>query len=477
MALSAWSEKMKNKFLISIVILIACSAICHAKTIYVREGGTGAGTSWADAYGSFQDGLDNAAANDHIWVAQGTYKPSYDYGLALGDRGKHFRMKNNVAIYGGFPNTDDPDMTDRDPNQYETILSGDIGTIDDNSDNCYHVFCHPDFSYISSTAILDGFTITAGNANGASPSPYDYGGGMLNFSSDIAGSLCSPTVIGCKFISNSANSGGGMCNTYFNSNPTVIGCTFAGNRADLGSGGGMSNTVSSPIVSNCTFTGNIAFHNGGGMSSGNWNQTVINCTFTGNSADYGGGISFFVDSMVGPRYLTVTNCIIWGNTATSDWQIFHFGPGGTIVNYSDIQGGWAGDGSNNIDADPMFVDANGPDGIAGTADDDQHIRNYSPCINAGDNSAVTEATDMDGLQRIRYSYVDMGAYEVYPIAGDFEPDEDVDIFDFASFGAAWLDSCDEANTWCDKKDIDQSGTVDFNDLICFVNQWLYGTLP
>ena len=50
------------------------------------------------------------------------------------------------------------------------------------------------------------------------------------------------------------------------------------------------------------------------------------------------------------------------------------------MQYSDVQSGWPGQG--NIDADPLFVDpANG----------DLRLVPGSPCIDAGDNTAVPEA--------------------------------------------------------------------------------------
>ena len=164
-----------------------------ADVIYVKEGGTGSGTSWADAFGDLQDGLDDADPCDVIWVAEGTYYPTSDYGLGIGNRGKHFRMKNGVKLYGGFPGTGDPDISDRDPNMYETILSGD-------GSNCYHVFYHPDGMSLNASAVLDGCTITAGNADYL----LNYGGGMYNEGS-------SPKVTNCTFTDNSASSrGGGM---------------------------------------------------------------------------------------------------------------------------------------------------------------------------------------------------------------------------------------------------------------------------
>lgn len=122
-------EKPNLRFLslTSIFFIIAVTSISSAgDIIYVTQGGTGAGTSWADPYGQLQDALTATAGEpNQIWVAAGTYYPTSDYGLGIGDRGKHFRMKNDAAIYGGFPATGDPIWEDRDPNAYVTILSGD----------------------------------------------------------------------------------------------------------------------------------------------------------------------------------------------------------------------------------------------------------------------------------------------------------------------------------------------------------------
>ena len=61
------------------------------------------------------------------------------------------------------------------------------------------------------------------------------------------------------------------------------------------------------------------------------------------------------------------------------------------------------DPSNLNNEDPLFVDP---------ANDDYHLSEDSPCINAGDNSAPElPATDKDGNPRIIDGIVDMGAYE------------------------------------------------------------------
>jgi len=265
-----------------------------------------------------------------------------------------------VAIRGGFAGFGEPDPNARDIEIYETILSGDIGIAGYYWDNCYHVISS---GWVDATAVLDGFTITAGNANEDYPSTNSCGGGMYNNSS-------SPTIINCTFIGNSAvRDGGGMFNTQ-QSNPTLINCTFMANSA-IYDGGAMCNRTANPTVTNCKFTANSANH-GGGISNWPGSPAVINCTFTNNSAELGGAV-FNAES--GPTLTnclfstnlarewggavgnysgsspTMTNCIIWGNTPE---QIYLGQDDIAWITYSDVQGGWPGTG--NINADPCFLE-------------------------------------------------------------------------------------------------------------------------
>ena len=238
--------------------------------IYVDANATGAnnGSSWANAYKYLQNALAAAEPNHEIWVAQGTYRPDRDtnHPGGTGSRTATFQLKNDVAIYGGFP-SGGGNWASRGPNIYQTILSGDIGVADNNSDNSYHVVTG---SGTNSTAILDGFTITKGNASQSGP-PYNLerGGGMYNATG-------SPTITNCTFSYNSAtNQGGGLSNT--GSSPTLTNCTFSGNSASY-RGGGMFNGSSSPTLTNCNFSGNSASSYGGGMYvSNNCNVTLTNC--------------------------------------------------------------------------------------------------------------------------------------------------------------------------------------------------------
>jgi hypothetical protein len=139
------------------------------------------------------------------------------------------------------------------------------------------------------------------------------------------------------------------------------------------------------------------------------NPIITNCTFTGNTAEDGGGVWSNNNSS-----LMLTNCILWGNTATRGPQLALYDNSSMAIDYCDLQGGLPGIvvspgsfvtwGPGNTDTDPLFVDA---------ANADYHLQAESPCINAGDNSAIPESvvTDIDGKPRILNGIVDMGAYE------------------------------------------------------------------
>ena len=240
------------------------------------------------------------------------------------------------------------------------------------------------------------------------------GGGICNDSS-------SPTISRCTFSNNSAYGGGGMYNLD-NSSPTVTNCTFSGNwsTGSNDGGGGMRNYESSPAVTNCIFSGNNTCSlSGGGMrNTASSSPTITNCTFSGNSASSGGGIS---NSSSSP---TVTNCIFWGDIAPTEPEIYNNVTSAPIVTYCDVQGGYTGTG--NINLNPLFVDADGPDNTFGTPDDDLRLQALSPCQDAGNDAALppdapdldndgntTEPIpyDLDMMPRVAGSFVDMGAYE------------------------------------------------------------------
>ncbi len=356
----------------------------------VPGGGNDDGTSWANAYDDLQKALTdaNVVADDEVWVAEGTYKPDAS---DPNNRSISFELVEGVRVYGRFAGTETCHFQ-RDWTANQTILSADIGTPDDQNDNSYHVVVGAD------GAILDGFTITGGYANGKYPTPESWGGGMYNDRS-------SPTVTHCMISGNFANAGGGGMYNQWNSSPTVNNCIFSGNLSN-NTGGGMSNNgyygFNAPIVTNCTFSGNSAAYGGGGMR--NYYSSPI-----------------------------VTNCIFSGNHATTDANEIYNDSSDPNFSYCDIEGCGGSDnwdpnfgtnGGGNIDSDPCFVDINNPagsDGIFMTFDDGLRLTADSNCIDAADGDAAPPQ-DILGFVRIDINdvnntgtgdpnYADIGAYE------------------------------------------------------------------
>ncbi len=180
--------------------------------------------------------------------------------------------------------------------------------------------------------------------------------------------LVSQNVISTNRI---VGDGGGAA--FENGNPTLVDNMIVENRAEgsfgLGSGGGILLTNANAIATNNTIANNVAFAPGG-------------------------GVMLFSSSSV-----TMTNGIVWGNTAPSQPQIGGFA--GSVA-YSDVQGGFSGAG--NFAADPLFVDA--PNG-------DYHLHVDSPCFDAGTTLApALPAFDFEGDDRQHYDGVDMGADEI-----------------------------------------------------------------
>ena len=383
--------------------------------IYVKSGSTGNGSAWNNAYGSLQSAITAAQAGDEIWVAAGTYKPTTGT-----DRTASFTLKNNVAIYGGFAGTETA-RNQRNIASNATILSGEIG-VAGIADNSYHVVTG---SSTNNTAILDGFTITKGNANGTTGNQGTGGGMYVNNGS--------PTVRNTVFVDNNATSGGGLYNEQ-GSNPFLSDVRFEFNTAT--DGAAIYNRLSSPFITNATFRLNTAVNNGGALyNASSSSPTVTNAVFTRNTATTAdGGAVYNISSL--PNFtntdfsgnvagrggaisnnsstLGLSNSIIYGNQDRRGTGPEIFNNGGTInTNNSIIKGGVF----NGTDVDPKFVNASG---------DDLRLLAGSPAIDAGNSASLptdrqdidsdgntTEATPLDLARnpRIAGSSVDIGAFE------------------------------------------------------------------
>jgi len=274
------STNLKTWLVISIFLLgLVSNALGDIIYVDANTPDNNDGSNWGKAYKYLQDALAVAVANDEIWVADGTYKPDENTANPSGtkDRTEMFQLINGVEIYGGFPSGGM--WQDRDPNEYETILSGDLNGDDvgftNNAENSYHVVTG---SGTDATAILDGFTITAGNAN-SSTYPDDRGAGMLNYD-------CNTSIVTCNFYANSSlNYGGGTYNC--GSSPRLADCNFSSNSATLG--GALFNWSSEPNVVNCSFNTNSA--RGGAVYNCEYSYPIFSyCMFNNNSGDYAGAV-------------------------------------------------------------------------------------------------------------------------------------------------------------------------------------------
>jgi hypothetical protein len=261
----------------SCVVSIALASSAFAGTRYVDAAlATGAndGSSWANAHqgaGGLQAALAASVAGDEVWVASGTYLPS-----TTGLRATAFQLINGVSIYGGFAGGE-VSLAQRNWTLNVAILSGDLAGNDGSgifTDNSYHVV---NGAGTNSTAVLDGFRVRSGNANGAGTNQ-DRGGGIL-----------------CV---------GGA-------SPTIRRCTFQANRCTFGGGAGYINS-SAPVFSDCTFDANVGGSFGGAFDMATSVTAQFDrCVFTGNSAARAGAIEIFGSSTV-----RVTNCLFRANTST-----------------------------------------------------------------------------------------------------------------------------------------------------------------
>jgi len=298
------------------LILLATVQPASGQTILRVDGTAGAGggngSAWgASAYQYLQDALTQAnvivggGGTVQVWVRAGTYMPDRSAASpgGTGSTSATFTMASGVAIYGGFGGFETL-LSQRNVTGNVTVLSGDlIGNDAQNfqfrADNSVHVLTA---NGVTTTARLDGVTVTGGNANST-------GGGGLYISGG------SPTVVGCTFTSNQAapaGSDGGGAVRVVSGSPVFTSCTFNGNAAHASTGGGgalCAASGSTVAMTTCTFTSNAAAygsHSGAVRLDGA--GALAGCTFTSNStgtdpASAGGGAVG-----TGNGVVTIRNC-------------------------------------------------------------------------------------------------------------------------------------------------------------------------
>ncbi len=375
--------------------------------------------SAAHPFDAIQEGMDAAQPGDEVVLADGTY-------MGVGNRDLDFGGKA---------------ITVRSAN-------GDPGACIIDCENSGRGFYFHSGETMASR--VDSLTITAGRVTGATPgfsrggavyctaasSPtlfnctisncfaagtYSYGGGVAcDDGSNLRLLACvleensaqgldawggalfcsgsSPVLLSCQITMNTVDAertavGGGVaCTT--DCAATFINCDISNNTAvyaelSPASGGGLyCQSNSTPQLINCSITTNTAQYRGGAVFCANSNPTLYGCTLAANATGNDLGAIYCYQS--NPVF---HDCILWN----SDSIELDVQSGAPILSYCDVQGGWTGGGTNNIDADPLFVDPDGPDNDPDTWDDnDFRLSSSSPCIDAADNTVVpADLLDLD----------------------------------------------------------------------------------
>jgi hypothetical protein len=357
------------------VLLALLSFQVSATTHYVDVNGTSPATpytNWATAAVTIQDAANVAVAGDLILVTNGVYQTGGN--AATGRIFIHPSI--NVQSVNG------PAMT---------VING-AGVM-----RC---------ALLSSEVTLSGFTL----ANGAALTHSGGGASCLatdavmvnciftNNSGVTGGGANSGTFSNCTFVGNIAtNYGGGVYGG------TIYQCSFVSNSAGFYGGGSFQSTLV-----NCSLIGNTVNFSGSGSGGGAYGSTLINCLLTGNQAGYRGAAA---------ESCTLINCTVVGNTGQADGI-----DGSKLTNCisyynSPDNGTGSGDGNvfNNCCTTPLpYSGVNtttNPPLFANLSAGDFHLNAASPCINAGNNSFITNSTDLDGNPRIVGGIVDIGAYE------------------------------------------------------------------
>lgn len=431
-------ENTANGFFVDWSITYETATNVTNDIIYVNQNATGAnnGTSWADAYTNFSSVfMSQNNDGDTVWVAQGTHYPLFDSSddpTPADPRTIEFPLVNmDMHIYGGFNGTE-TQLNQRDWINNPTILSGDIGFIGDETDNCYTVF-----RAINSSFTLDGFTVSDGYANGVTGDPeQNKTGAGITIDNQFTHSV---VIENCIIKNNKARSEAGL-HCYTNGGTTDItvkNTRFTNNLARWGAPFSMFTYAGTlnPTFVNCLIdnnsTDNFNSEAGNTFSGGRFlrytggdiNGKVINCTFTKNSENNSviPGSQRAVFGIQGVNNNTeIYNTIFYNNNVNTTGVSIGFGTNAaytptSVTVYNTISEDVMDLASyvtstNNSQVNPVF---------SNSAANDFTLQTGSSAINSGVTTGISNLiplTDLAGENRF-VGTIDVGCYEYQSSVG------------------------------------------------------------
>ena len=282
---------------------------------YVKEGGTGDGSSWENASADLQKMIDELADNNpqnqtgEVWVAAGTYTPQSQLISGTGYSAS-FRMRDGISVYGGFDGTEKSKLGRQKGTMpwdftKETILqaayyNGDLTWTNNKwtltSDSRHVVWFAPmsGQSAFTNVTTLDGVTIQGGYAQG--------GTGMDDFMTDRGAGVymdgANAYLSNCIVKENYATGNGGGV---YLKNGRVQTSLIYNNNADAD--GGAVYVENRGLVHRSMLANNSAL-NGAGV-------------YLHNGAEATGS-----DSDDHPEYLILSTCVVSNNTVRGNGAVY-----------------------------------------------------------------------------------------------------------------------------------------------------------
>ena len=336
---------------------------------YVKEKGTGKGTSWDDAMGDIQDAI-NSLADDkgtkgEVWVAKGTYVVTKLIDQSTGSP-TSLLMKDGISVYGGFAGGEKTraqriaESVNLKPWGWnnETILKANGFNRDDASwseqDKAWNIkssSAHvvwfaplPGGKAFSDNVYLEGFTIEGGSYQDKDDSIYEPQHGAGVYINDANAKMRYCTVRYCnpgatKTPSLTPKGGGIYCKNGMTEGNLVYNCSaYQGGgiyieqagyvtrsmvtncSANLGAGVYLHGSVSGPayyqILSTSVISNNTSTRNGAIYVDGRGlviNNTITN-NYTANSTDVADQDASYTGGVYIKENGLLANNILWNNS-------------------------------------------------------------------------------------------------------------------------------------------------------------------